>query len=202
MRQVRGDMSLAAFAALVHAELADAGIVAVLGGGAAVSIHSGGAYQSDDLDFVTAHPLAEIERVLLRLGFVRDHDPRQAVFTHPLVAWYLEFPAAPLAFGSVTVPASECDELTIDTETLRIITPTHCLMDRLAACGHWEDRAALEEARIVARARQRDIDWAALRDFVEAEGLARHPLVSAFFDESFVEPSPSGGKGAPDTLSP
>ena len=106
MREVRRDMSLIEFAALAHAELHDAGITTVLSGGAAVDIHSGGGQPSDDLDFVTGHLVAEIEAVLARLGFVRARDPRQSVFTHPLAKWYLEGPAAPLAFGNRTVPMS------------------------------------------------------------------------------------------------
>lgn len=173
-------MSLIEFAALVHAELQDAGITTVLGGGAAVDIHSGGGQPSDDLDFVTGHLVAEIEAVLARLGFVRARDPRQSVFTHPLAKWYLEFPAAPLAFGNRTVPMSECGEVDTSEGPLRIITPTHCLMDRLAACGHWDDTAALTQALAVAHACVDEIDWDALHRFVEEEGIAGHRLVSKF----------------------
>ena len=180
MREVRRDMSLIEFAALVHAELHDAGITTVLSGGAAVDIHSGGGQPSDDLDFVTGHLVAEIEAVLARLGFVRARDPRQSVFTHPLAKWYLEFPAAPLAFGNRTVPMSECREVDTSEGPLRIITPTHCLMDRLAACGHWDDTAALTQALAVAHACVDEIDWVALHRFVEEEGIAGHRLVSRF----------------------
>ncbi len=175
-------MSLLEFASLVHAELADAGITAVLGGGAAVEIHSDGGYRSDDLDFVTAYPIAEIDVVLSRLGFARERDPRQSVFTHPRVSWYLEFPAAPLAFGRVTVPMSECIELHTGTNWLRVITPTHCLMDRLAACGHWDDSEALEQAFAVSKRTGSEVDWSRLRAFADAEGIAQHPFVSRFFN--------------------
>ena len=161
-------------------EYKDAGITTVLSGGAAVDIHSGGAQPSDDLDFVTGHLVAEIEAVLARLGFVRARDPRQSVFTHPLAKWCLEFPAAPLAFGNRTVPMSECGEVGTSEGPLRIITPTHCLMDRLAACGHWDDTAALTQARAVVHACVDEIDWDALHRFVEEEGIAGHRLVSKF----------------------
>ncbi|MYE84416.1 MAG: hypothetical protein F4X36_21715 [Gammaproteobacteria bacterium] len=193
MRGVRSGMPLIEFAALVHAELDDAGVTTVLSGGAAVDIHSGGGQPSDDLDFVTGHLLAEIEPVLARLGFVRARDPRQSVFTHPSAQWYLEFPAAPLAFGNRTVPVSECWEIGTSEGPLRIITPTHCLMDRLAACGHWDDTASLTQALSVARARVDEIDWDALRAFVEEEGIAGHRLVSKFWrDAPRFLPSRSG----------
>ena len=181
MREVRRDMSLTEFAALVHAELDDAGVIAALSGGAAVDIQSGGGNPSDDLDFVTGHSIAEIEVVLRRLGFARERDPRQSVFTHPLAEWYVEFPAAPLAFGHLVVSVSECDEIHTSEGSLRIITPTHCIMDRLAACGHWDDTSALAQALTVARARRDDVDWDALRGFVDDEGIAGHRLVSKFF---------------------
>lgn len=200
MREVRSGMSLIEFAALVDAELRDAGITAVLGGGAAVDIHSGGGQPSDDLDFVTGHLLAEIEVVLARLGFVRTRDPRQSVFTHPLARWYLEFPAAPLAFGDRTVPVSECWEVRTSEGPLRIITPTHCLMDRLAACGHWDDTAALAQALAVAHACVDEIDWDALCGFVEEEGIAAHRLVSKFRRDAPKSPSPRGNR--PPTTSP
>ena len=44
MREVRNDMSVTEFAALVHTELHDAGVTTVLSGGAAVDIHSGGGH--------------------------------------------------------------------------------------------------------------------------------------------------------------
>ncbi len=191
MREVRSDMSLTEFAALVHTELHDAGVTAVLSGGAAVDIYSGGGHQSDDLDFVTGHLIAEIEAVLVRLGFVRERDPRQGVFTHPRARWYLEFPAAPLAFGNRTVALSECGEIHTSEGLLRIITPTHCVMDRLAACGHWDDTAALAQALSVAHARRDDIDWDALHAFVEEEGMVGHRLVSKFFRDA-PKPSSTG----------
>ena len=106
MPQVRSGMSLTEFAVLVHGALAAAGITAVFSGGAAVGIHSRGGYRSDDLDFVTEHPIAALKGVLAQLGFVRESDPRKSVFTHPLAPWYLEFPAAPLAFGKRSVGAT------------------------------------------------------------------------------------------------
>ena len=195
MREVRSGMSLMEFAALVHAELDEAGVTTVLSGGAAVDIHSGGGQPSDDLDFVTGHLLAEIEPVLARLGFVRARDPRQSVFTHPSARWYLEFPAAPLAFGNRTVPVSECQEIGTSEGLLRIITPTHCLMDRLAACGHWDDAASLTQALSVAHACADEIDWDALRAFVWEEGIAGHRLVSKFSRDAPL--SSRGGSSSP-----
>ena len=202
MREVRSDMSLIEFAALVHAELDDAGIRTVLSGGAAVDIHSGGGQPSDDLDFVTGHLLAEIEAVLARLGFVRARDPRQGVFTHPLARWYLEFPAAPLVFGNRTVPVSECWEIRTSEGPLRIITPTHCLMDRLAACGHWDDTAALTQALAVAHACRDEVDWDTMRKFVEEEGIAGHRLVSKFWRDAPKSLSPRGDRPPTSAHSP
>lgn len=58
MSAITEDSTLLEVAALVSAELQNAGIAATLSGGAAVSIYTDNAYQSKDLDFVTASVLS------------------------------------------------------------------------------------------------------------------------------------------------
>ena len=83
-------------AAMVSAELAAAGITAVLSGGAAVQIYTSGLYVSRDLDFVSAAGHREIGSVLGRLGFVRLEGRH---FVHPSCLYTLEFPPWPVAIG-------------------------------------------------------------------------------------------------------
>lgn len=35
--------------------------------------------------------------------------------------------------------------------TLKLLSPTHCVMDRLAAFYHWKDRQSLQQAIMVAQ---------------------------------------------------
>jgi hypothetical protein len=45
----------------------------------------------------------------------------------------------------------------LDTGTLRLLSPTDCVKDRLAAYYHWNDRQCLQQAIWVAQ--ERDVDW-------------------------------------------
>lgn len=69
-----------------------------------------------------------------------------------------EVPAIPTAYGP-----------------LRIITPTHTTMDRLAAYAHWRDGQSWDQAVMVAE--RQDIDWSALERWAEDEGRGHsaHP---------------------------
>jgi hypothetical protein len=51
---------------------------------------------------------------------------------------------------------------------LRVITPTQCVMDRLAAFWHWHDRQAWDQAVLVAS--QQSIDYDELIALAESEG--------------------------------
>ncbi len=85
-------------AALVSQALEAAGITATLSGGGAVSIYTHNQYQSNDLDFVTLERRDRLSAALAPYGFTLASDRRH--FTHPDTTFFLEFPAAPLEFGS------------------------------------------------------------------------------------------------------
>lgn len=150
-------------AAMVSAELAAAGITAVLSGGAAVQIYTKGLYVSRDLDFVSAAGHREIEAVLKRLGFVRQEGRH---FVHPSCPYTLEFPPWPVAIGRQVI--REWGTRAVGPLTIQILTPTQCVMDRLAAFYHWRDRQALDQA--VAVASSQDVDLDAVRRWSNAEG--------------------------------
>ena len=152
-------------AARVSEALEAAGIHAVLSGGGAVTIYTDNAYQSKDLDFVSSASTVAIQSALEPLGFRLE---RRRYFAHPDTDFLLEFPAGPLGFGHLVVDTS--DELATPDGVVRIISPTHCVMDRLAAWFHWADRQGLDQAVSVA-ARQ-GVDLAALRAWAKAEGHA------------------------------
>jgi hypothetical protein len=91
-RKISEQTSLPELAALVSEALERAGITATLSGGAAVSIYSENRYLSEDLDFVTAALVNELEHALEPLGFRHKGRPRLSVFEHLACRWYLEFP--------------------------------------------------------------------------------------------------------------
>lgn len=163
-----GDLPLKEFAALISSALEKAGISATLSGGAVVSIYSANEYQSKDLDFVTAAQLSTLKPVLEELGFVHTGVPRLSQFVHPDVDWFVEFPPTPIAFGHLYVRHEDCALLETSAGTLRLITPTQSVMDRLAAAIAWNDPQSWDQAVMVAA--HQPVDWISLESWFKAEG--------------------------------
>lgn len=154
-------------AALVSQALQSAGISATLSGGGAVTLYSENEYESHDLDFVTSERLSVIAVAIRPLGFERTPGARQ--FEHPRSELYVEFPSGPLAFGETVVPDEDACTIRTPFGPLRIVTPTQCVMDRLAASVHWTDNPSFDQAIMVAK--RQPIDWDALGDWATAEAI-------------------------------
>ena len=162
------DATLADVAAQVSEALQASGITATLSGGAAVSLYTQNEYQSKDLDFVTAAMLDDLKPVMTELGFAHTGNRRLSVFEHTGIEWYVEFVAAPVTFGDTTVRHEDCGRLNLPLGQLRVVTPTQCVMDRMAAVIAWGDEQSRDQAILVAR--NNPIDWAALNQWFLNEG--------------------------------
>lgn len=173
--------TLVELAAIVSNALERAGIIATLSGGAAVSIYSKNRYKSEDLDFVTVALVRELKAALEPLGFEHTGRPRLSVFEHPRTTWYLEFPPAPLSFGGTYVDPSQCTLLETGLGNLRIITPTHSVMDRLIAAAAWHEPQSLEQAMLVAEYQHDKIDWDELNRWAIAEGIINDKEILEFY---------------------
>ncbi len=173
--------TLTELAVIVSGALEREGIVATLSGGSAVSIYSDNRYVSEDLDFVTVALLKDLRSALEPLGFNHTGSPRLSVFEHPKTRWYLEFPPAPLSFGSTYVDPSRCALVDTGLGRLRIITPTQSVMDRLIAAAVWNEAQSLEQALLVAEHQRDNIDWEELDQWVSHEGIGSHKEIVAFY---------------------
>lgn len=151
-------------ATIVCDHLMKRGIEAVLTGGAVVTIYSMNEYQSYDLDFIAHADQRRIRQAMEELGFRRQ---RSRYFKHPDTEFFVEFPGPPLAIGEKPITSWA----TIESEfgTLALLTPTQCVMDRLAAFYHWEDYQSLEQALKVAR--KQDIDLQEVEAWSADEGM-------------------------------
>ncbi len=159
-------------AALVSQALEAAGIQATLSGGGAVSMYTDNEYKSEDLDFVTAERRDRLSAALEPLGFTLASDRRH--FTHPGTGLFLEFPPAPLEFGSRVVQHDDIPRMNTPWGPLRVISPTLCVMDRLAAYWHWNDRQSWDQAVLVAR--HQDVDYAELVAYATDENADPHDI--------------------------
>ena len=148
------DLTPEELAGRVCEALRQAGVRVTLTGGACVAIWSNGQYASNDLDFIEEGPVPPrtITRVMAALGFAK-HGRH---YVHPDTPIFVEFPTGPLMVGAERV--GQAAERHTGVGRLRLLSPTDCVKDRLAAYFHWNDRQALGQALLVARAQPIDLD--------------------------------------------
>lgn len=139
------DMSIGELAAFLCNHLTSNGINCVLTGGACISIYSENKYQSEDLDFIDQSfvPRKKIRLIMEQIGFTE----KNRYFIHPETRWFVEFPTGPLAVGNE--PIRDIIEIEYSTGTLKIISPTESVKDRLAAYFFWDDLQSLDQAKLV-----------------------------------------------------
>ncbi|BAF71668.1 hypothetical protein [Sulfurovum sp. NBC37-1] len=146
------EMCMEELAAYVCSKLDEKGIDTVLSGGSCVQIYSHGKYTSDDIDLIDrfngGHSL--IKKMMFDMGF-REHN---RYFVHEDTSLFIEFPRGPLGVGDA--PVNNIATLEEETGILKLLTPTDCIKDRLAAYYHWDDPQGLEQAVWVAE--QNDFD--------------------------------------------
>ncbi len=151
---IHEDLTLVEIAAIVSDALTTAGITAVLSGGGVVTIYSENEYQSDDLDFISPADSKRLAETMAKLGFSKQGRH----FEHPNTYYLVEFPPSPLMIGEQYVDYRECTVQKVGELELHILTPTLCVMDRLAGFYHWSDRQNLDQAVMVAKRHTIDLD--------------------------------------------
>jgi len=160
-----GEMSQPEIGAYIHTQLRGRGIDVVLSGGAAVGIYSAGKYVSQDLDLVRGYA-ASLRAIAAAMGEIGFKEASGRYFKHPDAKHLVEFPPGPLTVGEE--PVRQIDEMVFSTGTLRVISPTDCVKDRLAAFYHFGDRQGLMQASMVASQNQVDIEE--IRRWSKGEG--------------------------------
>jgi len=158
------EMTQAELCAFVQSHLREKGINVVLSGGAAVSIYTANKYVSHDLDLINLYSVSR--RVILdamkQIGFIEEGR----YYKHPASRFLVEFPPGPLAIGAE--PVKQVSEITCSTGILRVISPTDCVKDRLAAYYHWGDQQCLVQAILVAQ--DQSIEIQEIQRWSEVEG--------------------------------
>ena len=139
-------MTQAELAAYVQSHLRKNKINVTLSGGAAVSIYTVNKYVSADVDLVEDSYVdrGKIKTAMEEIGF----QEKNRYFTHPDTQHIIEFPSGPLSIGGE--PIKHITEIRYATGILRVISPTDCVKDRLAAYYFWGDQQSLAQAVLVA----------------------------------------------------
>jgi hypothetical protein len=183
--KITRNLPLPDLAALVSDACLKAGIDVVLSGGACVSIFTDNRYASYGLDLVlrSSVPKKRIRATMEALGFREDGRH----FRHPDNPYIVEFLSPPLSVGEE--PVKEILEIRRRGRTLRLLSPTDCVKDRLAAFYHWADRPSLEQAVLVCLAQ--DVDLKEVRRWSAKEGtLGKYQI----FRDALAAASKMGGK--------
>lgn len=159
-----GKMTQGELGAFIQSHLREKGIEVILSGGAAVAIHSNNKYVSKDLDLINIYGVnrRKIRDTMNVMGFYEEGR----YFRHSDSDYFVEFPPGPLAIGEE--PVKQIVEKKLSTGILKVISPTDCVKDRLAAYYHWGDQQSLLQASLVAR--QNSIDTDEIRRWSLAEG--------------------------------
>ncbi len=164
MKNINPKMSLRDFAIAVAAILKEKDIDVILTGGAVVSIYSDGKYVSKDADFLSMTDHQIIKQTLHNAGFKNTGKD----FYHDDSQFTVEFPGSDLIIGDE--PMKPEGEIKVGKFTLKLLSPTQCVMDRLAAFFHWKDRQSLEQALMVAQ--KHPVKLEKIKKWSEKEGMA------------------------------
>jgi hypothetical protein len=157
-------MTQAELAAYVQSHLQEKGITVVLSGGACVSIYTANKYISADIDLIDVYSVArnKIKTAMEEIGF----NEKNRYFVHPDTKHIVEFPPGPLSVGEESV--TQIREIKLATGILRVISPTDCVKDRLAAYYFWNDQQCLAQALLVAKHNR--INLADIKRWSQASG--------------------------------
>jgi hypothetical protein len=163
MKKIK-NMSQAELAAYIQDSLLAEGIEVVLSGGSAVSFYSSDQYVSKDLDLINIGfaKRSKIKSVMETLGF----HQQGRYFINAETIYFVEFPDGPLSVGEEPVKA--VSEFALTTGTLRVLSPTDCVKDRLCAFYFWSDLQGLEQAVLVAQ--NQNIDMKEIQRWSKVEG--------------------------------
>lgn len=166
MKQIK-NMSQVELAAYIQDSLSKAGIKVVLSGGSAVSFYSSDKYISKDLDLINTNfsKRSKIKAVMEALDF----QEQGRYFINPEIKFFVEFPDGPLSVGEE--PVKEISEFELKTGTLRIVSATDCVKDRLCAFYFWNDQQGLVQAVLVAK--DQKVDLKEIKRWSKNEGKER-----------------------------
>lgn len=138
----------------------------VLSGGSCVSMYVDNPYESKDLDFVlyVSEERKNVDELLQSIGFFREGR----YLRHKDTEFFLDFLLPPPSIGEepIRIPAV----IKRGKRCLKLLSPTDCIKDRLAAYYYWDDRQCLEQAILVGL--KHPVDLSEIERWSNAEGMS------------------------------
>jgi len=159
-------LSLEDFAIAISDYLSKNGIEAILSGGACVTVYTKNKFMSYDLDFVliSSDKQKKVRQLLTEIGFYEE----DRYFKHSDTEFFIDFISPPLSLGQE--PVREISEIKKGGRVLKLLSPTDCVKDRLAAFYHWNDRQSLEQAVLVCK--EVEVDLKEVKRWSINEGMS------------------------------
>lgn len=156
-------LSLEELASYVCSELEKRDIKVVLSGGSCMELYTNAMYSSYDIDFVMqySYSVSQIEKTMLELGF--NIDGKYYLLENS--KFFIEILTPPVAVGDEFVQNFASRDTKIGT--LKLLTPTDCVKDRLCGCFLHKDKHCFEHALAVAS--KNEIDIANLQNWAKNE---------------------------------
>jgi len=157
--------SLEETAAYICTQLKEKRIDVVLSGGSCMEIYTKSNFSSLDIDFIPNPSVTskEIEKTMLELGFEKVPPRYYKYSNNPN---YIEFPTGPVSLGNDLT--KDFSELKTHVGTLKLLTPTDCIKDRLCALVYHGGEECFNQAIAVAHLNSFDKDnlikWAKNED--------------------------------------
>ena len=106
--------------------------------------------------------MRKVKNALLEIGFVE----KQKYFKHKNCFWLIEFVSPPVAIGQESI--QEFDHVETPLGTIKLLTPTDSVRDRLASFYYWNDKEGLEQALDICF--QQEIDFKEVEKWSINEG--------------------------------
>ncbi len=97
-----------------------------------------------------------------KLGF----EEQGRYFVNVGTKFFVEFPDGPLSVGEE--PVKVVSEFELSTGTLRVVSATDCVKDRLCAFYFWNDQQGLAQAVLVAK--DQKVDMQEIKRWSKGEG--------------------------------
>jgi hypothetical protein len=164
-------LNMEELASYVCSQLEKKDIKVILSGGSCMELYTNALYSSCDIDFVMkqCHSIKQIEAAMIDIGFTIEGK----YYVLDESDFFVEILSPPVAVGDQFI--KEFSSRDTKVGTLKLLTATDCIKDRLCGCYLHNDKNCFEHALAVAHNNKIDIDdlkaWSKNEDKSIQEGL-------------------------------
>jgi hypothetical protein len=135
----------------VAANLKKSGFDTILVGGGVATIYSDGAYMSGDIDLVMASMMqssGDVGKALNEMGF---NKKRQRSYSKEGCRFTIDVSSFPVTIGEDYIAEKSLKEAIYNGESVKMLSSTDCILDRLNKAYHYADETAFDAAVEVAK---------------------------------------------------